>query len=58
MRLGQCRIHAVERFFSGCAMDDQFGDHGVIKRADGIAFSNTSIDTHCVVGAGETAVLG
>ena len=46
MCLGQRRIHARKCLLAGAAVDDQLGDHGVIKRADAVARPHTAVHAH------------
>ena len=58
MGLGECRIHARQRLGAGASVHDEFGDHGVVIRADGVTLAHTRVHTHAVVGPGKAAVRG
>lgn len=40
----------LTNLFARIAVHDQFGDHGVIKRADGVALTHAIVDAHAGVG--------
>ena len=43
MGVGQRLVQPRQRLLAGVAMHNQFGDHGVVKRRDGIALAHTGI---------------
>ena len=38
--------HSLDRFFTGVCMHNQFGDHRIIVRQDGILVINSTVDTN------------
>src|SRR2546421_10676024 len=46
VRLRQRVVHPSQRLLARLTPHDEFGDHRIVERADGIALAHTSIDTH------------